>query len=364
MKVLISSITDSGVFRVRKELICILLQEGHDVVVVAPESGMSKPIIDLGCTFVPIKVDAHGLNPLKDARVIWDYWKTLKKVRPDVVLTFTIKPNLYCGFICHIMKIPQVMNITGFGTLAYPGIKQGILVNMYRVVAKKVKLIFFQNQSNLRQFRDWHIASESQYHLLPGSGVNLSQFVATPYPSDNKGVHFLFISRILKEKGIDNYLEAAKIIKGRHSETYFHILGNAENGYESLIEKGVKEGDVIYHGRVSNVVDFHRMSHCTILPSYYPEGICNVLLEAAASGRPVITTDHPGCRETVENGETGYLVRPNDTKDLVEKIEMFLKLTNDERALMGQKGRRKMEREFDRQIVVDAYMEVVKENLR
>lgn len=362
MKILISNITDSGILRNRLELISQFLSMGHSVVVVSPSSNSYIQLKEVGCDFIPIDIDGRGLNPIKDLKVIIAYHRILTITRPDIVLTFTIKPNLYCGINCRIMSIPQVMNITGFGAaLAYPGTRQKVLVRLYRMVAKNVKLIFFQNQSNLDYFKKWRIACEEQYKLLPGSGVNLSRFVVSPYPSDEKGIHFLFISRIFKEKGIDNYMEAARIVKKKYPNTHFHILGNADLKYSNVINHAVDDGYVIWHGRVSNILDFHMISHCTVLPSYYPEGICNVLLEAAAAGRPVITTDHSGCREAVDDGHTGYLVRPNDTEDLVDKIELFLHLSNDERAIMGKNGRLKMEREFDRQIVVNAYMDVVKE---
>lgn len=357
MRILISSITDSGVLRVRKEIICAFLKDGHEVIVVTPASNVYPKIEEMGCKFIPINMDGHGINPIKDIFVIMSYRRILKHVQPDVVLTFTIKPNLYCGINCRMMSIPQVMNITGFGTaLAYPGLRQKLLVSMYRFVAKKVTRIFFQNQSDLNHFKDWHIASEKQYHLLPGSGVNLSCFVPTPYPSDENGIHFLFISRIIKEKGISNYIEAARVIKEKHSNTYFHVFGNATDAYADKLKQAQEDGYIIYHGRVNNIADYQKSSHCTVLPSYYPEGICNVLLEGAASGRPVITCNHPGCREAVDDGVTGYLVNIDDTHDLVLKLEQFLGLSNDERVKMGLAGRKKMECEFDRNIVVEAYM--------
>jgi len=260
------------------------------------------------------------------------------------------------------MNIPQVMNITGFGiALATPGVRQKFLVAFYRTVAKNVRRIFFQNESNLAHFKNWHIASDKQYQLLPGSGVNLNQYILQPYPDDSNGIHFLFVSRILKEKGIDNYLDAARVIHEKYPNTYFHILGNATGEYKEKVAKANEAGCVIYHGRVNNVPDFQKMSHCTVLPSYYPEGICNVLLEGAASGRPVITCDHPGCREAVDDGRTGYLVCPNNTNSLIQKIEMFLSLTNEQRAEMGRLGRLKMEREFDREIVTKAYLDAINE---
>ena len=360
MKILVTSITDSGIQRVRKELLVELLSEGHDVVVVTPAVASFSEIKNLGCRFIPINIDGHGINPLKDLGVVLAYRRILKREWPDVVLSFTIKPNLYCGFNCRQMSIPQVMNITGFGTaLAYPGIRQKVLISLYQIVSKKVKLIFFQNESNLVQFRQWNIASEKQYQLIPGSGVNLLDYKLAPYPGDENGIHFLFISRILKEKGIDNYIEAASVIRKKYPNTIFHVLGNATNFYADKLKKANEDGAIIYHGRVNNVSDYQKISHCTVLPSYYPEGICNVLLEGAASGRPVITCNHPGCREAVDDGVTGFLVNKNDTQDLILKLENFLKLSNDERAQMGIAGRRKMEREFDRKIVVDAYMDVV-----
>lgn len=360
MKILISNITDSGILRNRMELITQFLSDGHSVIVVSPPGKSYSKLVDAGCEFIPISIDAHGLNPFKDLLVIKRYKKILKRIKPDIVLTFTIKPNLYCGFNCRMLSIPQVMNITGFGNaLAYPGIRQKILIFMYRIAAKRVKMIFFQNQYNLDKFRDWRIASENQYYLLPGSGVNLASFSPLPYPLENNGIHFLFISRILKEKGIDNYLEAARVIKKRHPNAFFHVLGNTTGHYDKILEKANEEGVIIYHGRVDNVADFQRISHCTILPSYYPEGISNVLLEAASSGRPVITCDHPGCKEAVDDGKTGYLVLTNNTTDLINKIELFLSLPNSRKAEMGRLGRIKMEQEFDRKIVLQAYLNVL-----
>lgn len=362
MIVFMSGLTDSGMYRVRKELMIALLKEGHEVIVAASPSDAYHKIEELGCKFIPIVINGHGLNPIKDLRVVMEYKRILKKVKPDIVLTFTIKPNLYCGFNCNMMLIPQVMNITGFGiALDYPGIRQKFLVYLYKKVAKRVKLIFFQNESNLNRFRNWHIASEKQYKLLPGSGVNLNEYKVNPYPTEENGIHFLFISRILKEKGIDNYIEAAKVIKSKYSNTFFHVLGNATRDYKAILDQANKDGYILYHGRVNNVSDFQKKSHCTVLPSYYPEGICNVLLEGAASGRPVITCNHPGCRETVEDKVTGFLVRPNDTGDLVRKLESFMAMSNEQRAQMGILGRLKMEHEFNRDIVVKAYQDIIKQ---
>lgn len=366
MKILITSITDSGVFRVRKEIIRELLNQGHEIIVVTPSGKTVSKLTGLGCRHIPISIDGHGTNPIKDIRVYLNYLKILKKERPDVVLTFTPKPNVYCGIACRKLGIPVIMNISGLGiALANPGYKQKILLSLYRWATNgngKLK-IFFQNQSNLQFFKNHRLGSEDKYRLIPGSGINLSEYSYHEYPDCDDKIHFLFISRIQKEKGIDQYLEAAKAIHKKYPDVYFHVLGNCNSSYEPIVTKAHEEGIIIYHGRVDNIPDYQVKSHATIMPSYYPEGICNVLLEAAATGRPVITTDHPGCREAVDDGVSGLFVEKKDTDSLIHAIEKFLSMSNAERSEMGLNGRKKMEREFDRNIVVDAYLEEISEIL-
>lgn len=361
MKILIAAITDAGVYRVRKELIDTLLNHGHKIVIVSPEGKDVPKLLKLGCSFIPIKIDGHGTNPIKDIGVFLTYIKILKKEHPDIVLTFSPKPNVYCGMACRYLQIPIVMNITGLGTaLAYSGYKQKLLIFLYKIATKGIKRIFFQNQSNWQFFKIHNIGNEEKYYLLPGSGINLSNYSYQEYPKDDDKIHFLFVSRIQKEKGIDQYLEAAKEVQKNHSNVCFHVLGICNSTYEPIIRKAHEDGIIIYHGRVDNIPEFQKMSHATIMPSYYPEGICNVLLEAAATGRPVITTNHPGCRETVEDGVSGFLVEKKDTIGLIRAIEKLLEMSNTERANMGLAGRKKIEREFDRQIVVNAYMNEIK----
>lgn len=167
---------------------------------------------------------------------------------------------------------------------------------------------------------------------------------------------FLFVARVMKQKGIDQYIEAAKEVRKTHPEAIFHVLGGCDDSYKDILDEESKNGTIVYHGRVNNILDFQKLSQCTIQPSYYPEGMSNVILEAAASGRPVITTDHPGCREGVDNGKTGFIIPIKDANALVEAIEKFLSLSTTEKAEMGLRGRKKMEREFDRKIVTDAYL--------
>ena len=252
-------------------------------------------------------------------------------------------------------NIPFVANITGLGTaIENGGKKQKILVMLYKIAFRKVHCVFFQNEEN-RQFFVEHNIAVDKHEMLPGSGVNLERFTVSEYPKDET-VKFLFISRIMKEKGIDQYLEAAKKIKKKYENTEFHICGFCEKEYEGELEKLATEGIVIYHGMIRDVASFLKKIHCVVHPTYYPEGISNVLLEACASGIPIITTNRSGCREVVDDGINGYIVKEKDSMDLIEKIEKFLILSTDERRQMGIAGRWKVEKEFDRQIVVEKYM--------
>ena len=200
---------------------------------------------------------------------------------------------------------------------------------------------------------------DGQQKLIPGSGVNLKRWRTMDYPDDSGGVEFLFIARVIKEKGIEEYLAAAKQIKTEYPDTVFHVLGPCDGEYEDMLTEYEKNGFIQYHGMVLDTREFLERAHCTIHPSYYPEGISNVLLESAACGRPVITTDRSGCRETVEDGVTGFVFHQKDRAALVDCVRKFMEMGNEERKKMGLAGREKMVREFDREIVVGAYMKVI-----
>ena len=219
-------------------------------------------------------------------------------------------------------------------------------------------MVFFQNKEN----RDFMIAHKmvrsGRYKLIPGSGVNIKRYTLLPYPNEDT-VDFVFISRVMREKGIDQYLDAAKVIREYHPETRFHVCGDCEQDYEELLNKLHKDGVIIYHGRIDDIAGMHKICGCTVHPSYYPEGMSNVLLEACACGRPIITTDRAGCREIVDDGSNGFIVKQKDSDDLVEKINKFLSLSWEQRKDMGLAARIKVEKEFDRQIVIHSYMEEI-----
>lgn len=358
MKVMIFANNDIGLYKFRKELIQELVK-ANEVFMCLPNGDFIKDLQSLGANFIPCELlDRHGTNPIKDLKLISWYKSILKKYKPDIAFTYTIKPNVYAGMACASLNVPYVANVTGLGTaVESPGLMQFVTVNLYRYGLRKAQKVFFQNTEN-RDFMVNRGVVKGEYDVLPGSGVNLNNYTVSEYPN-GETVDFVFVSRIMKEKGIDQYLDAAKEIRKRHPETRFHICGFCEQAYEEELQRLNEDGTIIYHGLVKDMAAIYRQMSCTIHPTYYPEGLSNVLLESAASGRPIITTDRSGCREVVDDDVNGYVVKQQDSQDLIEKIEMFMSLSVDERKAMGLAGRTKVEREFDRQIVIRKYLNEV-----
>lgn len=350
---------DFVLYNFRVELLERLIQEGYEVFICLPDGPKVKYMTELGCRFLPVEIDKRGTNPVRDARLVHTYKKIFQEVAPGVILTYTTKVCIYAGIVAGRMQIPYLMNVSGLGTaVEQHGLLQPLMVFLYRKAAEKAECVFFQNEANRRFFHEHHIY-RGREELIPGSGVNLNQWKYLEYPSDEHGVAFLFIARIIKEKGIEEYLACAEAVKKEFSNTFFHVIGPCDGGYGAVLAEYEKRGIIRYHGEVSNTAEYLRTAHCTIHPSYYPEGISNVLLESAASGRPVITTDRSGCRETVEHGITGFCFETKNRTRLIECVRNFMHLSNEERKKMGLNGRKKMEREFDREIVIDAYMKAV-----
>ncbi|MDQ6420682.1 glycosyltransferase family 4 protein [Paenibacillus sp. LHD-117] len=353
-KVLILSNHHVYTYNFRKEIIQALLDKGYEVYIVLPYGEKVELLKEMGCKYIEVSFDRHGTNPLNELKLMLEYKKILKRIRPDVVLSYTIKPNIYGGIACRFLKIPQIANITGLGTaVENAGIMQQITVLLYKFAFKKISCIFFQNEENMQFFTDRKIAI-GKHQLIPGSGVNLEHFRVLEYPPDDT-IEFVFISRIMQEKGIDQYLEAAQYIKPKYPHTRFHVLGFCEETYEGRLAALQQSGIIEYHGMQQDIRSFLLRSHCTIHPTYYPEGISNVLLESAATTRPIIATNRSGCREVVEDGVNGFLIKEKNTTELINKIEHFLGLSYEQKRQLGLAGRGKVEKEFDRQFVVDAY---------
>ncbi|MDN3439759.1 glycosyltransferase family 4 protein [Planococcus sp. APC 3900] len=321
------------IYNFRKELIQRLLNEGYEVYISLPYDEKVDIMISWGCKFVETNVDRRGTNPATDLKLVGHYVKILKDIKPDVVLTYTIKPNLYGGIACRILNIPCINNITGLGSgfSGNPALKF-LLTNLYKVGLKKSKCVFFQNTEDMNTLVKNNIV-KGPYKLIPGSGVNLNEYKFVKYPPDGR-VKFVFIGRIMRDKGIDQYLEAAKVIKKKYPEVNFDIIGfieKSQSHYNNLINQYESEGFVNYLGYQSNVKPFIEEVNCLIQPSHGGEGLSNVLLETAATGRSLIASNIPGCRETIDEGRNGYTFEKKNTQSLIEKIEKFINLTYSEK---------------------------------
>lgn len=361
-KIILLSNHSSYTYNFRREIIQRLIEEKFVVYVVLPYGKEVELLKGMGCKFINLPLDRRGMNPVKDLKLLYNYNKIIKKIRPCAVLSYTIKPNLYGGLVCKMKGIPFFPNVTGLGSaIANRGIIQKMLVLIYKVACKKASCVFFQNMEN-QEFFKYKKISIRRSRIIPGSGVNIKYFSLLPYPACET-IEFTFISRIMKQKGIEQYLEAAEFIRNKYPNTRFHVLGFCEEEYEEKLYSFQERGIINYHGMQSDVREYYKISHCTIHPTYYPEGMSNVLLESAACGRPIITTNRSGCREIVEDGVNGFLIEQQNTQDLIEKIEKFISLSYEEKKLMGLASRKKVEGEFNRDIVVKAYMEEINKTI-
>lgn len=362
-KIMLIGTNMMNLYNHRLELIEELIESGYSVYVVAPRSGEEKELEKIGVIFIHSDIDNRGTSISKDFKCLLTFLKIFRSVKPDVILTFYTKTNIYGGLAARITRIPYIENITGLGSAVSKGGLLGKLMTwLYSAAVKDARMVFFQNTNNQQFFHDHNIKIKAE-KLLPGSGVSLNRHPVLPYPDSNE-MNFVFLSRILKEKGIFEYVDAARRIEKKYPNVVFHVVGPCDYSLKDYLEKCKKERIVHVQGKIFDVNDFISKSHCVILPSYYAEGMANVLLESAACGRPLITTDMPGCKETVDDNVSGYIVKPRDVDDLVDKIEKFINLPHSSKIEMGLAGRRKMEKEFDRKIVVDAYIDQIEKILK
>ncbi len=349
-----------GLHSFRKEVMKAIVDDGYTVYISEPDDDERVEYFkSIGCHIIKTKFNRRGMNPLSDFKLMLTYYRMIRQIKPIAVLSYTIKPNVYGGMACRLLNVPQIANVTGLGdAIENGGWLQKLTVMLYRIGIGKAKQVFFQNKSNRDECIRLHIANE-QSKLLPGSGVNLNHHTFQPYPSDEGKVRFLFIGRLLKDKGIEEYFEAAEIIKKKYSFAEFQILGSIEGNYKERLTHLTERGIIKHIGPTSDVRPYIGAVECTVMPSYH-EGMSNVNLESAANGRPVITTDVPGCRETVDNGKTGLLAEVRSSDSLMKAMEEFINLPYDKKVEMGLCARKKMECEFSREIVSKAYLDCVR----
>ncbi len=364
MKILILSNNVDGLYLFRKELILNWVESQKEVVTALPAEGDFLKLKSLGCRVIEVSMERRGMNPLKDIRLFYSYLRILKREKPNIVLTYTIKPNIYGGIACRFLKIPYIMNITGLGTaIKNGGILARFLLSLYSVSAKKAKRVFFQNKENM-DFMLQHSIASNNHGLLPGSGVNIKEHSYVPYPSEEKGIGFLGVFRIMKDKGIEEYLELIKVMMEEKGERklIFSLVGEYEpetkDYYKPQIDSFVKKGWLKYYGYSEQVPEIMGQHHVVVHPSYH-EGMSNVLLEAASCGRPIVASNISGCKETFIEGKTGIGFCPSDVGELIKAVKEILDKTEEERMKMGREGRTYIEKKFDRGLILKAYQEEI-----
>lgn len=355
-KILILANNDIGLYQFRKELIDELLLQNNEVFISLPDGEFVSLLVQKGCKFIPTPVDRRGINPKKDLSLVKRYFKILKRVKPDLVITYTIKANIYGGFACRMKKIPYAVNITGLGTaFQKEGLLKSFVIFLYKAALKNAKVVFFENSENMKIFRQLKICKKEQTKLLNGAGVNLEHYQYIEYPSKQHPIHFLFIGRIMKEKGVEELFAAMEKLHREGQDCVLDMLGEYEEDYKAVIEKYKKAGWLNYYGYQKDIRPFIKEAHCFVLPSWH-EGMANTNLECAASGRPVITSNIPGCKEAVIEGKSGLLCERKNASSLYKSMKMFLNMTHEEKIKMGKAGRRHIEDVFDKKMVIGETM--------
>ncbi|MCZ8112956.1 MAG: glycosyltransferase family 4 protein [Betaproteobacteria bacterium] len=348
----------------RGGLIRALLAAGYEVVAVAPTDDHVQRVRELGARFVALPMDSRGRHPGRDLLLLWRLFRIMRAERPSVYLGFTIKPNIYGSLVARLLGVPVINNITGLGEVFSRGGPITALVRgLYRAALKRSLTVFFQNDEDQQLFIDAGLASPSVTLRLPGSGIDIARFALTPLPH-NTPVRFLLIARLLWDKGIRQYVEAGRLLRARGVPVQLQLLGftddhNPASASSQDVADWQAQGLVQYLGVSHDVRSEIAQADCIVLPSYYREGTPRTLLEAAAMGRPIITTDSIGCRDVVDDGLNGYLCRQRDPQDLADKLERLVALSPKEREAMGRRGREKMEQEFDERIVIQRYLAAI-----
>lgn len=357
MKILIITNHSYMLYRFRRELIEELMKD-HEVVLSMPFVGHEDDFQAMGLRCIHTEVDRRGINPKTDMKLLMNYRKLLKDEKPDMVITYSIKPNIYGGLACAAMGIPYCANVQGLGTaFQRKGLAQFVTM-LYKLAMGRAKTVFFENQGNAREFLDRRIIPAEKITVLNGAGINLAEYPLQPYP-ENDRVRFLYLGRIMEEKGIGELFTAIRRLHDEMGDKVaLDLVGFFDDDYKEQVDALVADGIAVFHGFQPEPRPYYAAADCVVLPSYH-EGMSNVLLEAAATGRPVITSDIYGCRETVDNGSTGLLCRVRDAESLYEQMCAMVLLPAERRAAMGLAGREKMEREFDKAAVVRSTVEAI-----
>jgi len=368
-RVIISVNSTWNIFNFRRGLIAEIRRSGFEVVLAAHPDNFVGSLKADGYRYHPLPIVSDGTSPIGDIGLLLGYMRVFRTERPAVYLGYTIKPNIYGTLAARLCGVPVINNVAGLGTAFTRETWLTRLVTaLYRLAFRGSHTVFFQNADDRTLFVERRIVDRAKTGVLPGSGIDLIGFQPAPLPSETKenGITLILIARLLWDKGVLEFVEAARIVRRSRPNVRFQLLGflDAENRTavdRKSVERWVAEGIIEYLGSTDDVRPFIAGADCVVLPSFYREGTPRTLLEGAAMGRPLIATDVTGCRDVVEDGVNGLLCKARDAADLAGKILEFLDLSFEARASMGRAGRAKVEREFDERIVINRYLEVIDE---
>ena len=353
MKIFIAANDSYGLYLFRQDLISKMIADGHEVIASVPDGDCTERIKALGCTFIETDIDRRGINPRRDAVLIHTYHKQLVQVRPDQVVTYTIKPNIYCGMAAKRLHIPYAINITGLGTAFQKnGPLKTLVKGLYHAGCDKAKVVFTENPGIKEEMVSMNIFPAEKIHVLHGAGVNTEHFAFAPYPIEETPVKFLFIGRVMKEKGIDEFFSAAHRLNEDGVSCEFHVAGDYEENYSGKIQQMQKHENLIYHGFLDDIRPLIAACHCFVLPSYH-EGMANTLLECGAMGSPLITSAIHGCMEAVNENVSGYLVPTHDADSLYGAMKRFALLPQSQKVQMGTASREHISTYFEKKQVVE-----------
>ncbi|MBO5128786.1 MAG: glycosyltransferase family 4 protein [Oscillospiraceae bacterium] len=362
MKILILANFDVGLYQFRRELIAELLK-AHEVVISLPNGDLVRPLEEMGCRFIDTPMERRGINPVTDLKLLARYLRLVQQEKPDLVITYTIKPNVYGGMVCRLLGIPYAANITGLGTaFQKQGMLRRLVIFLYKTALRKAKVVFFENAENMQTLQDEGIIRPEKCCLLNGAGVNVEHYAYMPYPTEDTPVRFLFVGRVMREKGVDELFSAMERLREAGFDCTLDVVGGFEENYANQMAEGAAQGWLNYHGFQKDVRPFIAQAHCFVLPSWH-EGMANTNLESAATGRPVITSDIHGCKEAVAENISGLLCKPQDADSLYNAMMQFLKTDRADREAMGRAGRARMEALFDKKKVVAATLRALRPEL-
>lgn len=363
MKIAVVLNTSWNIYNFRKGLIKSLMDKGNQVITIAPKDNYTNKLMEMGCRHIPVKMDSRGARPLKDFLLILELYWIYKKIKPDVILHYTIKPNIYGTIAASLLGIPVVNNVCGLGTIFLKdNIVSKVAIGLYRIAFRFPKKIFFQNEDDKNLFVERKIVSKKVCDLLPGSGININDF--SPGTNlKNKRFTFLLISRLIYDKGILEYVEAVERLKKEGIDAKFQLLGPIDEKHKRgipnhIIQEWIEKNQVEYLGSTADVKPFIENADCIVLPSYR-EGTPKSLLEAASMAKPIVATNVPGCNNVVRDGKNGYLCNLKDSSDLARKMKLMFSLEPQSRFEMGEYSRDYVKQKFDENIVIEKYISTI-----